>query len=154
MTSSKLQDVLCRASISVLETMFFADILPAADATTHVDAVTCVIDCKGAATGSFVVAVDRPALHVLCCAFLGEEEAGPATQEWEMICELTNMLAGSTLSAYVPEHFCKLSSPSICDFARQYEISSENDSDTPSAFIALSIEGGLLSVSCSLRTTR
>jgi CheY-specific phosphatase CheX len=154
MTKTKLEDVLHDASVAVLETMFFADATSDIAVTSHIDAVTCVIDCKGAETGTFTVAVDRPALHILCCAFFGEDEAGPASQEWEMICELTNMLAGSTLSAYVPEHFCELSSPSICGFDRHLESTSHNDPDSHLAFVALAIEGGLLSVSCALRTTR
>ena len=154
MTTNNVESVLRVASVGVLETMFFADVSTAPEGLTHSDAVTCVIDCKGAETGTFTVAVDRPALHILCCAFFGEEVAGPASQEWEMICELTNMLAGSTLSAYVPEHFCKLSSPSICDFDRHLDSSSNNDPNSHSALVALSIEGGLLSVSCTLRKTQ
>ena len=154
MTTNKIEDVLRDASVSVLETMFFADITAAIEGATHVDPVTCVIDCKGAETGTFTVAVDRPALHILCCAFFGEDEAGPASQEWEMICELTNMLAGSTLSAYVPGHFSQLSSPSICGLDRHLETCSNKDQASEFALVSLSIEGGLLSVACTLRTTR
>jgi CheY-specific phosphatase CheX len=154
MTTVKIEDVLRDASISVLETMFFADVAPGETPVNHLDPVTCVVNCTGARSGVFTVAVDRLALHILCCAFYGDEDAKLPTQETEMICELTNMLAGSTLSSCVPEHFCTLSSPSICNFGRHLETCNQIDSEVQLGSIALSIEAGLLSVSCALRASR
>jgi CheY-specific phosphatase CheX len=154
MTQHKVEDVLRDASISVLETMFFAEVSPISLDIVHLDPVTCTLDCAGAESGTFTVAVDRAALHILCCAFFGDEDATISEQETEMICELTNMLAGSTLSAYIPEHFCTLSSPSICNFAQHLNTSRGIGGNSEFGSIALSIDAGLLSVSCAIRTTR
>jgi hypothetical protein len=112
----ELASALHHALSSVLETMFFAEIIPMEDgAGPHpLDALACSLTCSGAETGSFGVVVDRPALTLLCCAFYGEDEADVSPlQMQDLICELTNMLAGSALGAYAPARSCALSSPQL-----------------------------------------
>jgi|SRR5450756_599219 len=152
MTTCKLADVLQEAAIGVLETMFFAEASSAGeDTATHSDAVACLLESTGFETGEFTIAIDREALQILCCAFYGDEDDPSSTQQQEMICELTNMIAGSTLSSYAPTHYCKLSSPTVCDMDRHLQTAIKYPQDHV-ATINLSIEGGLLSASCSLRT--
>jgi CheY-specific phosphatase CheX len=155
MKSHNLVDVLRGASTEVLETMFFAEAVSIdAEGAVHDNPLSCFLDFSGAETGTFTVAVDRAALRILCTAFYGDEDEPSLTQEEEMITELTNMLAGSTLSSYVPEHYCKLSSPSLCDFARHLKTSMPRAVDERKASVNLSVEDGLLSVSCCFRTAR
>lgn len=148
----KIDAVLREASTGVLETMFFAEV-EAADSedAVHSDATACLLHCSGAESGTFSVAIDRPALKNLCCAFYGEDDDPSPAQEEELICELTNMLAGSTLSAYVPEHFCKLTAPVVYDIAGHIQLGSVPNPEELQTTVNLALDGGLLSVSCSLK---
>jgi hypothetical protein len=136
--------VLEAAAIDVLETMFFADAMPAEADTPEIgtDALVCALEFEGALCGSFGVAVDRDALQVLCCAFYGEDGVASPAQVGDMLCELANMIAGSTLSRYVPGHSCKLSSPVVCEALPEID---------DAIRLNLSIEGGLLAIWCTLR---
>jgi hypothetical protein len=155
MAQLEITDALRSASMDVLETMFFADAVPIAneDATPQSDARACELQCSGGESGSFSVVVDRVALQMLCCAFYGQEGDVSPTQEEDLICELTNMLAGSTLSRYAPARSCILSSPRLCDYASlaatvEKDIADRQESVTR---LSISIEGGLLLLSCTLR---
>jgi hypothetical protein len=143
-----LADVMLAASCHVLETMFFAEAAPAPDGEAlQPDALACSLHYTGAEAGSFHVAIDRPALAVLCSGFYGDDAEGQDAQQ-ELLCELTNMLAGSTLSLYVPDHSCSLSSPTIDQHA------TARPSDLPGEHITrltLAIEDGLLAIECALR---
>ena len=151
MMTHKIEDVLRDESTNVLETMFFADAEVADNEdAVHSDASACTLQCSGAENGTFSLAIDRIALQNLCSAFYGQDDEPSEAQERELICELTNMLAGSTLSAYAPEHYCKLSSPLIYDFARHLETKVPNPEENHTS-VNFSLDGGLLSVSCSLR---
>ncbi len=144
----ELQPTLREASTNVLETMFFADAEPAHGAV-HSDAVACSLLCTGAEEGSFKVAIDRAALLLLCEAFFGEDDEPGMIRELELLCELTNMLAGSTLSAYAPDHLCPLSTPQLCDVAAHSATLAMPMHRTATANFA--IDGGLISVSCALQ---
>ena len=156
MMQLEIADALRSATINVLETMFFTDAVPVEkeDVAPQSDALACELQCSGGENGSFGVAVDRIALQALCCAFYGEEGGATPTQEQDLICELTNMLAGSTLSRYAPAHACTLSSPLLCDYSPwattlgQQDIVSQKDRLTR---LNLSLDGGLLLLWCSLR---
>jgi hypothetical protein len=145
-TKLDLNETLAAASLSVLETMFFADATPLQDPAIHEDPLACMLHCSGAVEGTFSVAVDRVALVTLCDAFYGEDPS--ATQPFELLCELTNMIAGSTLSVYSPDRFCPLSSPQLCDAALHLESSFRPDA----TFLSFAIDGGTISIACSLRT--
>jgi CheY-specific phosphatase CheX len=151
MTAIEVQHAMQAASSSVLETMFFSEPVPAEAASAqHANPVACLLHCSGAEEGVFSVAVDLEALRQLGCAFYGQD-ALDLTQEQELICELTNMLAGSTLSAIAPSRYCELSSPQLCSFERHTHTASSGEHDLRVAPLYLQLDGGLLSVSCSLR---
>jgi len=152
MTKTSLEDVLLASSTEVLETMFFADAMtPEAPQPEHTDAVACVLLCTGAQEGTFSVAIDRAALVSLSEAFYGDDGPPSAIKELELLCELTNMLAGSTLSAYAPEKYCPLSSPRLCDLAQHLKTAESTQPGAQSTTIYLDIDGGLLSVSTCLK---
>jgi hypothetical protein len=91
---------------------------------------------------------------MLCQAFYGEEGDVPSTQQQDLILELTNMLAGSTLSGYSPAHSCTLSSPLLCEYTSWAAITRQKDSANASqrlTHITLALEGGLLSAWSSLQ---
>jgi hypothetical protein len=143
-----LADVMLSASCNVLETMFFAEGVPAPeDELPLPDALACALHYTGAETGSFHVVIDRPALAVLCSGFYGDDAEGEDAQN-ELLCELTNMLAGSTLSLYVPDHCCSLSSPTLYDRATSATQAHTGEHITR---LTLAIEDGLLAIECSLR---
>lgn len=155
-TQHAITDALRSASIEVLETMFFAEAVPEehADAAPSDDVLACTLECSGGETGSFRVAVDRAALRILCESFYGEggeESDASSTQEQELLCELTNMLAGSTLSRYAPAHSCTLSSPRLCDYAPWPANAVSASPGERCHRLVLALEGGLLLVWCSLR---
>ncbi len=149
-----IAEALLNASVNVLETMFFADAVPVKeeDAALQDGALACTLESRGGVNGSFGVAVDPVALQMLCRAFYGEEGDVSSTQQQDLILELTNMLAGSTLSGYSPAHACTLSSPLLCEYipaiARQRN---SVNNDERLTHITLSLEGGLLSVWGSLQ---
>ena len=151
MRTTELQAATRSASTTVLETMFFADPLESTDPKAqHAGAVACLLHCSGAEEGVLSVAVDQAALLSLCSAFYGDDDLTPI-REHELVCELTNMLAGSTLSLLAPTRACELSSPRLCSFERHMEIGTTTLPAMDSSFVALELDGGLLSVSCSLR---
>lgn len=148
----ELTEVLRDASTVVLETMFFADVSTVAvTEAVHDDPLACSLVCSGAENGSFTVAVDRAALEVLSESFYGDDGEASTSRETELLCELTNMLAGSTLSAYAPDHYCPLSSPRVCDFSQHLATASAAAPDEEKTSISLALDGGLLSVSCVLK---
>jgi CheY-specific phosphatase CheX len=151
MKTAEIEDALRTSSARILETMFFAETLPLPNAAVdHRNPVACLIHCSGAAEGIFSIAVDEAALRLLCCSFYGEDEP-QLPQEHELICELTNMLAGSTLSALAPAHYCELSSPQICSFNRHRALCTSESPDLQTASTVIAIDGGLLTINCALR---
>jgi hypothetical protein len=140
-----LHDTLNAASTAVLETMFFTEAEALTELRPHQDALSCLLHCSGAEQGTFSVAIDRAALLTLCESFYGETPT--AAQPFELLCEFTNMIAGSTLSLYSPDHFCPLSSPQLCDIAIHLA-----DAAQPGCiFLSYAVEEGTLSIVCSLR---
>lgn len=149
MLQPPIADAMLAASSNVLETMFFAEGTPILDGETALaNALACALDYRGAVTGSFHVVVDRAALSVLCSGFYGEDGEIPESQMQELLCELTNMLAGSTLSRYAPEHSCTLSCPLLCDVEPEAKFVHSDESVT---HLNLAIEDGVLSILCLLR---
>jgi hypothetical protein len=146
-TKTDLNETLCSSSIAILETMFFSEASLLDGPGSHVEPLACMLQCTGAENGTFSIAVDRAALNVLCESFYGESEVS-ATQSFELICELTNMIAGSTLSVFSPDRLCALSSPQLCDVA----LHTGRTSDPDTLFASFAIEGGILSIACTLRT--
>jgi len=144
--SLSLHTTLCSATTSVLETMFFTEAVPVDDAQPHIEPVSCKLHAGGAVEGSFSVAIDRAALLALGESFYGDVPT--ASQPFELLCEFTNMIAGSTLSLYSPSNFCPLSSPQLCEMSAHLE-----ESALPDAIhLSFVVDGGLMSIACSLRT--
>jgi len=148
MTTTDMDQALLASSSNVLETMFFSEVTVAtAEGKLHDNPIVCRLRCSGAAEGTFSIAVDRAALRLLCMSFYGEDEPTLTRQE-ELACELTNMVAGSTLSALVPERYCALTAPQICILDHHESLGRTGDNAT---CVLMEVEGGLLSASCSLR---
>jgi hypothetical protein len=146
---SPIAEVMLAASAKVLETMFFADAAPASpDASPAPDALACALYYNGAETGSFHVVIDRPALAVLASGFYGDDFESSEAQN-ELLCELTNMLAGSTLSRYAPQYSCALSPPTLYDLTSSAAKPAHNGECVTR--LVLTIEDGLLAIECSLR---
>ena len=151
MNKIELPNAIREGSVQVLETMFFADTSECTIAH-HNDPLACTLQCSGAETGSFSIAVDREALKLLCESFYGESGDITELQEIDLICELTNMLAGATLSRFAPFGLSALSSPVLCDVSRHREIGTAPHVGDEHSQIYISLEGGVLSASCALRT--
>jgi hypothetical protein len=126
--------------------MFFTEAVPSVEAPTHVDPLACMLHSSGAADGAFSLAIDSRAMVVLCESFYGN--APTATEPIELLCEFTNMIAGSTLSLHSPSHFCPLSSPELCDIAAHLERSALHGA----TLLSFAVDGGLISIAWSLRT--
>jgi hypothetical protein len=151
MNKIELEDAIRHGSLQVLETMFFAEPI-GSDTAQHKDPVACKLLCSGAETGRFSIAVDREALKLLCESFYGESGDITLIQEMDVVCELTNMLAGTMLSRFAPVGLCSLSSPVLCDVSRHLEIQTAPYVGDKHAQIYMSLDGGLLSATCVLRT--
>ncbi|SEF61926.1 Chemotaxis phosphatase CheX [Bryocella elongata] len=148
MTKTNVDEVLIASACNVLETMFFSEAIPAqSSGRMHDNPIVCLLHTSGAAEGTFSIAVDREALRLLCISFYGED-APPITLQQELACELTNMIAGSTLSNLVPEHYCSLSAPQLCSLEQHETLGKSGEESTS---VLMEVEGGLLSASCSLR---
>ena len=141
-----LRECMASASLKVLETMFFSEGTVLNVHAPLADPVTCLLHSSGAVTGTFSVAIDRSALRILCEAFYGDDALN-AVQSFELLCEFTNMIAGSTLSLFSPNEFCPLTSPQLADFvSHQIRIA---DSDTVS--VCLGVDGGHITLAGALR---
>lgn len=151
MTKTELDQTLLSSSSNVLETMFFSAADPCeAELGTLKNPVTCLLHCSGAAEGTFSVSVDRTALTQLCSAFYGEDDP-PLIRQEELACELTNMIAGSTLSALLPEHYCALTAPQLCALDQHVKLGSGSADGGEATSIVMAVEGGLMAASCNLR---
>ena len=113
----------------------------------HDDPIVCLLHSSGAAEGTFSIAVDRDALRMLCVSFYGEDTP-PLIRQEELACELTNMIAGSTLSRLLPERYCSLTAPQLCSIEGHEMLSRSGEESTS---VLMEVEGGLLSATCRLR---
>lgn len=148
---TELQQAMRGATVAVLETMFFSEpILQDASEIPHINPLPCDIECSGAEDGIFHVLLDHEALLQLCRAFYGDDEDPSEKRQHEVLCEFTNMVAGSTLSSYATLHACRLSPPSLCNPEPQPAKLMTGPLD--SASVALLLEGGVLSITCQLRS--
>jgi CheY-specific phosphatase CheX len=134
------------ASLKVLETMFFAEGAVLEECPPLADPLTCLLHCSGAVTGTFSVAMDRSALRVLCEAFYGDDEPN-AVQSFELLCEFTNMIAGSTLSLFSPDEFCALTSPQLADPVSHVNRIAHPDTVS----VCLGVDGGCITLAGALR---
>lgn len=151
MTKTEVDNALVQSSAGVLETMFFSELEPAQEVSTPPDSsIACLLQCSGPAEGILSIAVDRRTLEQLCMSFYGEDEASQRRQE-ELVCELTNMIAGSTLSRLLPDHACALSSPQLCSLERHLGVAAVDVQGAQSTRIGMNVEGGLISAACCLR---
>lgn len=145
-----IREAMADALRNVLETMFFAEVTPVEEGEfAYADgALACMVECRGAHRGSFGVVVDRAAHELLCAGFYGEDESDVTSRQMEdLICELTNMLAGAALGLFSPEHLCVLSSPEVC--SAEGAGSAVAGEELSRCTVAL--DGGHLTLWCSLR---
>ena len=151
MTKAKVENALLHSSAGVLETMFFAELTPVVEQSQlPAESIACLLHCSGAADGVLSIAVERRTLEQLCASFYGEDETSLRKQE-ELACELTNMIAGSTLSYLLPEHCCALSAPQLCSVDRHIGIAANEVQGAQSTQVLMDVEGGVLSATCCLR---
>lgn len=136
-----------RASADVLETMFFAESSPSVCSDDPCgDYVRCRLACTGAVNGSFSLSINRELLQNLSEGFYGDEKAASAAADEDLACELTNMIAGSTLSTYLPMESCALSSPMLCSLTEFESLRRGGMPEGTKAALSLALDGGTLSL--------
>ena len=143
-----------RASADVLETMFFTEPCPAVeDGGLRSDAVSCRLDCTGAVNGAFSLVIERGALELLSEGFYGQEDKPFPTADVDLACELANMLAGATLSDYLPQQSCSLSSPLLSSLADHQGMRRMVETGQETGAVDIQLDGGALSLLCVLAET-
>jgi hypothetical protein len=141
----------------VLETMFFelpvdepSGAPPSASSRAAAARFTGEIDGRPLA-GSFQVAVEPPMLSRLAQDFLGLDEMEPPdeSQTANVLCELANMLCGSTLSRLEPEARLRIAPPQTSDVTP--ESAEVEPGPLSSAWIDTPLECGTLWVRLEVR---
>jgi hypothetical protein len=148
----------------VLETMFFelpvdqpSGAPPSASSRAAAASFTGEIDGRSL-SGAFQVAVEPPMLSRLAQDFLGLDEMEPPdeSQSANVLCELANMLCGSTLSRLEPEARLRIAPPRTVDLSPEPLAVSPQPAEsnlTPraSAWIDTPLECGTLWVRLEVR---
>lgn len=107
-------EVYFQAVSSVLETMFFTAPMDMAERTTEPDAVEARISFRGRPSGNFHLRISEPGARLLAAGFLGQEEDElSGTQTQQVVCELANMLCGSSLSQVEKDQVFELGAPEL-----------------------------------------
>jgi CheY-specific phosphatase CheX len=111
-----LREASIQAALEVLETMFFE--IPVEDPQDSEDALTaslCALaSFTGSAEGVLAVSMTPPALERLSASFLGADESEISDgQAVGVLCELANMLCGSTISRLDPGARIAIAPPQI-----------------------------------------
>ncbi len=115
MAESSVSALLAEAASEVLETMFFAGVegcVPPEEARTA-DSEWARVAIRGEVSGEFLMCITPPAARRLAADFAGtlEKEALSEAQVFEVVCELANMICGSTLSRVNRGGLFELSKP-------------------------------------------
>jgi CheY-specific phosphatase CheX len=108
-------DALSRATADVLEKMFFTGVADESDGIPPAGPQIVVrVTFDGERRGVLMLGVSRSAAQTLAADFLGSEggEDLGDYQVREVVCELTNMICGDTLSA-LENGSLRLSSPEV-----------------------------------------
>lgn len=117
MNENDLGDLLAASAAEVLESMFFASTeeAPASEEGPG-DRISAGLTFRGEPSGVFRVGISRPAAKALSGAFLGLEESEVSPkQTGEVVCELTNMICGSTLSRLEARNAFELDGPRLTE---------------------------------------
>jgi CheY-specific phosphatase CheX len=115
MHEATTEEALSRATADVLEKMFFTGIADESDAISPAGPQIVVrVTFDGERRGVLMLGVSRAAAQTLAADFLGAEggEGLGDYQVREVVCELTNMICGDTLSA-LEKGSLRLSCPEI-----------------------------------------
>ena len=132
------------AAVEVLNTMFFELPVqrPEDCESPRPEDLCALATFTGTAEGSFAVALETRSLNRLSASFLGaEEDEITAGLGSNVLCELTNMLCGATLSRLDPDSHIVISSPKV---AASSEVS-------PSPWVRFPLECGSLAISLTYR---
>ena len=100
----------------VLATMFFAVVVGDApvEVATAAPLVRVRVSFSGPLAGTFYAAISESEASVLATDFYGQDTVQPEAV-YPAICELANMVCGSTLSRIEPESLFSLSPPEPAD---------------------------------------
>jgi len=123
------------AVTETLETMFFADALPAPLAGLPSGGISSVVRFEGDATGLLELRVSESSAKELAASFLGIDPPEVDRIQIESVCgEMANMICGAMVSIAAPEGRFALSPPQVlepgeaapvCSIIRTYEMESE-----------------------------
>ncbi|MGA3024712.1 MAG: chemotaxis protein CheX [Bryobacteraceae bacterium] len=117
MSPDEVDRALTRCTGRVLETMCYADPLPITGLEEGQPFVRAELKFHGTYSGVFHLDVTEDAGRTLATTFLGADEDVPAPQMASVICELTNMICGSMLSALDAQADIQLDTPELVEDA-------------------------------------
>lgn len=144
LTQAPLREPAIAAAVEVLDTMFFelpVDSPQPCDRAPQ-DGLCALVQFAGTADGSLAVWLEQPPLLRLAALFLGLEE-GAMTEGMSanVLCELANMICGSTLSRLNPGGRIVISPPRLVALS---EVS-------PAVWVRFPLECGSLAISLTYR---
>jgi len=113
MLTAEVDRALSRCTGRVLETMCYADPLPITGLEEGQPLLHAELHFHGTYSGVFHLDITRQAGRSLASTFLGSEEDPPEEQLGSVICELTNMICGSLLSALDAHADIHLDAPAL-----------------------------------------
>jgi CheY-specific phosphatase CheX len=110
--------VLQNAAETVLETMFFMMAEGAADPVhpPQTEMMRTALSFSGEWSGTFELDVPAACARSIAESFVGIDDCGeiPPERVGEVMCELANMICGSTLSHLASDKIFNLSAPHVC----------------------------------------
>ena len=107
-------------AVRALETMFYVSAAETGSAARNTDpCIRAVVKFEGAASGCVRLAVTEGAARDLAGFFLALDRECVDTRQAELaVCELANIVCGSTLSQSACEESFRLSPPELADWRR------------------------------------
>ena len=115
MSTAEVDRVLARCTGRVLETMCYADPLPITGLEEGQPFVRTRLRFHGTYSGVFHLDITEEAGRSLATTFLGADENVAAPEMAGVICELTNMICGSMLSALDARADIRLDPPEVVE---------------------------------------
>lgn len=135
------------ATLEVLDAMFFEmpEDDPPGDAPPPPPSLHAAAVFSGSSQGQFQACVEPLVLRRLAASFLGREDERTVTLEEKqlVLCELTNMLCGNTLSRLAPEGRFRIEQPRITG----------DSGDGSAPWISVLLESGTLAVRLEMPET-
>jgi CheY-specific phosphatase CheX len=149
--SEQIAVALGDAAQTVLETMFFmmaegeAEPMFAPDA----DLMRTAMTFNGHWTGTFEVRTPVACAHMIAQSFVGADDEMTPENVSEVMCELANMVCGSTLSNLANDRIFDLSKPQVC--AAEEHVATANAVKVAKG---LDLGGGVVAFAMSIEACR